>query len=168
MQPVSSVVSTRLPYAGPGCVEFPERFEELLRPFDDAVIAFLQKWLHPILIVVSRLFAGELTSGRFLIIRGVISSVVLALCFLSVIYSVEVAAMIPFLLVFVGWEREAMLAVCHLTVLLVITQLPKRVIWRYRPYMKSRAKTVCLKRFASVVLMSVRKFTSSVRLARTV
>ena len=50
--------------------------------------------------------------------------------------------MIPFLLIFVGWEREAMLAICHLTVLLILTQLPKRFVWRYRPYMKSRAKMV--------------------------
>ena len=73
--------------------------------------------------------------------------IVLSLC--SVIYSVEIAAMIPFLLVFVGWEREAMLAICHLTVLLVLTQLPKRFMWRYRPYMKSRAKMVSVTSFAS-------------------
>ena len=52
--------------------------------------------------------------------------------------------MIPFWLVFVGWEREALLTICHLTVLLVLTQLPKRFMWIYRPYMKSRAKMVCV------------------------
>ena len=65
--------------AGSGCVEFPERLERLWRPFDEAVITLVQKWIHPILIVVSRLLAGALTSGSCCRNPSAVSLIVLSL-----------------------------------------------------------------------------------------
>ena len=42
----------------------------------------------------------------------------------------------------IGYDDVAMLWLCHMVVLLVTTVTLKRFIWRYRPYMVSRAKCV--------------------------
>lgn len=59
-----------------------------------------------------------------------------------VIYSVEVAAIIPYFLIFLGWDRAILPVLSQSVVLLILSQLPKRFIWRYRPYMVNRAKMV--------------------------
>ena len=77
-------------------------------------------------------------------------------CFPIVIYSVEVAAIIPYFLIFLGWDRAVLPVLSQSVVLLVLSQLPKRFIWRYRPYMVNRAKMVIS------VYFSILQYTSHV------
>ena len=53
--------------------------------------------------------------------------------------SVDVLVMLPVIFLTVGKDFIGLICFCYITSLLVITQLPKRLIWRYRPYMVSRA-----------------------------
>ena len=59
-----------------------------------------------------------------------------------VFWSVWLGTSAPLLFYLIGYDDVAMLWLCHMVVLLVTTVTLKRFIWRYRPYMVSRAKCV--------------------------
>ena len=69
-------------------------------------------------------------------------------------YSVEFIAMIPCLLLYLGWDRAMLPVLSQSCVLLVLSQIPKRFIWRHRPYMVSRAKMVCHYMYICVHILS--------------
>uniref|UniRef100_A0A1X7TBA3 Uncharacterized protein n=1 Tax=Amphimedon queenslandica TaxID=400682 RepID=A0A1X7TBA3_AMPQE len=72
-------------------------------------------------------------------IYSLISSFLLSVSLLA-IFSVEVAAFLPYLLIYTGLDRAVLSVLCQSIVLLIISQAPKRLLWRFRPYMINRAK----------------------------
>lgn len=101
---------------------FPERLELLLRGFDDAIIRFIQSILQ-----------YESLSGA--------ARVVALAC--SAITTIEVGFSVPvFLLLCKCYDCLAVYATYVMISMAFITQLPKRFIWRTRPFAAGRAKRV--------------------------
>ena len=53
-------------------------------------------------------------------------------------FSVEIVAFLPYLLMFLCWDGPALHILSHSIAALILCQIPKRFIWRFRPYMLSR------------------------------
>uniref|UniRef100_A0A1X7UB14 Uncharacterized protein n=1 Tax=Amphimedon queenslandica TaxID=400682 RepID=A0A1X7UB14_AMPQE len=96
---------------------FPELIDDKLCPVDDLLIEIVLSIYSPLAITISRA--------------------------ISAIFSVEVAAFLPYLLIYVGLDRAVLSVLCQSIVLLIISQVPKRLLWRFRPYMINRAKIGC-------------------------
>jgi len=62
--------------------------------------------------------------------------------FFTALTSVEAALPLPFVLFCLGYDVAGTVMVTILTVLGFLSQLPKRFLWRTRPWMNGRAKTV--------------------------
>ena len=69
-------------------------------------------------------------------------AILFSLAFFIVFFSVEVAAFLPYLYIFVGWDRAVLSVLSQSIVLLIVSQAPKRLMWRFRPYMVNRARMV--------------------------
>ncbi|KAL6061596.1 acidPPc domain-containing protein [Balamuthia mandrillaris] len=95
-------------------VLFPERLERWLAPFDDFIIRLCQ-----------------LPNGRFFYW--------LSYC-LTGLTTIEMIIIAPFILFTLGWDGAATQLVFFALVTALMSQVPKRFIWRYRPYMVGRAQ----------------------------
>lgn len=92
---------------------FPEAFERALAPLDDAVVRVVQKN----------------TSGA-------IHVFVMSLTFFS---AIEISLTAPATLFALGYDRAAGLCFSVLWVLCIISQIPKKFVFRRRPWMSGRA-----------------------------
>jgi len=96
--------------------DFPDWLDELFREFDDDVIKAFQKHTeHPVYAVS---------------------------WFFSALTSIESALWMPFVLFSLGYDSAATVMTNVLLVLSLISQVPKRFLWRPRPWMLRRAKGV--------------------------
>jgi hypothetical protein len=97
-----------------GLVLFPHWIDNLLQPFDDIIIDFVQFFTNPLIVMLCHCISG--------------------------LFSVEIAAYIPYMYMMMGIDHAFLHITCQSITLLIISQLPKRFMWRYRPYMVNRAK----------------------------
>eukprot|EP00002_Diphylleia_rotans_P018174 TRINITY_DN3526_c0_g1_i2.p1 TRINITY_DN3526_c0_g1~~TRINITY_DN3526_c0_g1_i2.p1 ORF type:complete len:372 (+),score=74.02 TRINITY_DN3526_c0_g1_i2:65-1180(+) len=94
-------------------VLFPQSLENKWRQFDDCIIAFVQKRQN-------KLFYA-------------LSSIV------TIFTAIEMVVIFPFVLFMLNYDEFATyMAICSL-MCSFISQLPKRFLWRYRPYVVNRA-----------------------------
>ena len=100
------------------------------RKFDEFIDNCLYFLCQNIVVYNMLLQSCSIVSVRFVTLAGV--------------SSVDVLVMMPVIFLTLGKDFIALICFCYITSLLIITQLPKRLIWRYRPYMVSRAKMVRL------------------------
>ena len=100
------------------------------RKFDEFIDNCLYFLCQNIVVYNMLLQSCSIVSVRFVTLVGV--------------SSVDVLVMMPVIFLTLGKDFIALICFCYITSLLIITQLPKRLIWRYRPYMVSRAKMVRL------------------------
>ena len=100
------------------------------RKFDEFIDNCLYFLSQNIVVYNMLLQSCSIVSVRFVTLAGV--------------SSVDVLVMMPVIFLTLGKDFIALICFCYITSLLIITQLPKRLIWRYRPYMVSRAKMVRL------------------------
>ena len=146
-----------------GYVTFPDCLEEAFRPMDDRGIRAAQSCLSPVTHLLARSVGCEplplpnpfitlslsLPSSSFspsLLLLS-LPSLSLSLSSLSLslspgFFSPEFASFAPFLLFFFCHDQAAIFALSHALVLIFSTQLAKRFIFRFRPYMRDRAKMV--------------------------
>ena len=99
---------------------FPASLDAAFAPVDDALIAALQRPLNSALRLPYIGFALLLT----------------------VFTAIEFGLVLPFMLYLVGFDELGDLAVYLLLVLSVVSQVPKRFMWRPRPWMVKRALKV--------------------------
>mmetsp|Transcript_10774 Transcript_10774/g.22922 ORF Transcript_10774/g.22922 Transcript_10774/m.22922 type:complete len:506 (-) Transcript_10774:30-1547(-) len=97
-------------------VDFPEWLDEMFRDFDDGLIALAQKRTDRPVYAVSWFF--------------------------SALTSIESALWMPFVLFSLGYDSAGTVMTNTLLVLSLFSQVPKRFIWRARPWMLGRAKGV--------------------------
>lgn len=92
----------------------PHSFEKFFMPFDDALIRICQRFHSKPVQWFSKV--------------------------VSAFSTIEIGMTVPFLCFFLGWDAAAQIWLSFALALAIIPQLPKRFIWRPRPYMAGRAK----------------------------
>eukprot|EP01113_Clastostelium_recurvatum_P030077 TRINITY_DN3645_c0_g1_i1.p1 TRINITY_DN3645_c0_g1~~TRINITY_DN3645_c0_g1_i1.p1 ORF type:complete len:412 (+),score=55.92 TRINITY_DN3645_c0_g1_i1:178-1413(+) len=95
---------------------FPLHLERRLKWLDDTGIAWCQKLDHRI----------------WFYINMVITATV----------AIEIGVVAPFILFMVGWDGLATELLYLILILSIVSQIPKRFIWRFRPYMVYRAQMI--------------------------
>ncbi|GAM21850.1 hypothetical protein SAMD00019534_050250 [Acytostelium subglobosum LB1] len=95
---------------------FPLWMEEKLRRFDDPIIALCQR---------------NTSRAMYYFSLGITAFV-----------AIEIAVMAPFVLFILGQDALATEYTYLALLLALLSQVPKRFLWRFRPYMVHRAKTV--------------------------
>ena len=103
------------------CVKpFPEQLEAILRPFDDAIIAWVQtanrsgcRW-KKFAVGISMLF--------------------------TFFTAIEIGLSIPFLLLSLQFDVQAIICLYVMLLFSISTQLFKRFVWRNRPFVVDRAE----------------------------
>jgi len=94
--------------------KFPISLERLLQPFDDKVMKFCQR------------VEGNIWVYIDLILTGMVA--------------IETGIAAPFVFFILGWDGLAIEMSYLMLALSLFSQIPKRFLWRYRPYMVQRAK----------------------------
>jgi len=92
---------------------FPRHWDTKLKPFDDPIIKLLQT------------YHGGIWKWISLCITGCMA--------------IEIAIAVPFVLYFVGYDGIATEFSYLALILSLVSQVPKRFVWRLRPYMAGRA-----------------------------
>eukprot|EP01118_Nematostelium_gracile_P003170 TRINITY_DN13603_c0_g1_i1.p1 TRINITY_DN13603_c0_g1~~TRINITY_DN13603_c0_g1_i1.p1 ORF type:complete len:372 (+),score=43.36 TRINITY_DN13603_c0_g1_i1:123-1238(+) len=94
--------------------KFPASLEKHLQPFDDYIIHKCQK------------FNGKFFLGLDL--------------FITALSAIETGIAAPLIMFILGWDGVATELTFLMIILSVLSQIPKRFLWRWRPYMVWRAK----------------------------
>lgn len=92
---------------------FPERWEKKLQGFDDPLVSLCQK-----------------CKGKFVLIIDLI---------ITALSAIETGIAAPFIMFILGWDGLATELSYLMLILSVVSQIPKRFLWRWRPYMVWRA-----------------------------
>jgi hypothetical protein len=106
---------------------FPQRIEKLVAKIDDKVGAFIQRIQNKPILYFDLFFTCK--SNRCCLPGPVITTV-------------EVGIAVPFCLFIFGKDTLATEMTFLMALTCLISQIPKRFLWRYRPYMVGRAKKV--------------------------
>jgi membrane-associated phospholipid phosphatase len=96
-------------------VKFPEAWEERLRAFDDLGIRWLQRPSGPLFLALALAITGCTT--------------------------IELAFVVPVVLFVTGWDSLATEFTYLALTTALVSQIPKRFLWRSRPYVAGRAQT---------------------------
>ncbi|KAA8494217.1 hypothetical protein FVE85_4192 [Porphyridium purpureum] len=96
--------------------DFSEALDDYTQSYDDAIISLMQR-----------------QTGRAVYALSV---------FFSALTAIESAIWMPFVLFSLGYDRFATIATHLLLALALISQIPKRFLWRPRPWMIGRAKGI--------------------------
>ena len=100
----------------PYVYDFSDRLDDYLQQYDDALIALMQRNSGPYIYAVS--------------------------VFFSSLTAIEAAIWMPFVLFSLGYDRAGTITTMFLLTLALISQIPKRFLWRPRPWMIGRARGV--------------------------
>eukprot|EP01095_Lingulamoeba_sp_RSL-Kostka_P009823 TRINITY_DN3420_c0_g1_i3.p1 TRINITY_DN3420_c0_g1~~TRINITY_DN3420_c0_g1_i3.p1 ORF type:complete len:207 (-),score=49.10 TRINITY_DN3420_c0_g1_i3:54-674(-) len=95
---------------------FPDWLEKKFSPFDDPIIKLCQFSTNKIFTFISLL--------------------------ITLFFTIELIIMAPVTLLMLGYDEQAYIIMWIGLISSTITQIPKRFIWRFRPWMVDRAKMV--------------------------
>jgi hypothetical protein len=98
-------------------VEFPDQWDDVFRYMDDSVTSCCQRCNNTLLKLLNKI-----------VVVGT---------------SIELGIIVTFFFFYLGIDSIAMAAASVMMSLFVITQIPKRFMWRKRPYVSGRAKKLC-------------------------